>query len=173
MSDGSILHELFPEGIYLIPEEHSASEAKASKSSEVQMEPEPSGRETPSRDDTPAEATYKGANKQEVLVLYAGPARLTDDQELFLSKVLSAVGLSFDDIALMYLPENTSSWENVPSKKILLFGCDSLLPSDTDTYIPHDFAGKVILHADALNLIMSDKQNKARLWSGLKQMFGL
>ena len=175
MSEGKVLHELFPEGIYLIPENDVPSSPEKKESDPPVEQPaqkQVTNEATVQIEDEPT-VNFKGLNNQEILVLYDGPAKLSGDEEVFLSKVLASVGLDMDDIALAYLPENTRSWEKIPAKKILLFGCEAVLPDAEKLYTPYVTSEKSFLRADSLNLIISDKQNKTLLWKALKQMFGL
>lgn len=151
------LRLLFPEGIYLIPEK-----AEKDKSTLAQS----------SVDEKPA-IKYTGNNEKEIVILYDSPSPLTADEETFLLKIMSAVGLSLNDIALVHLTSNNSSWYTLPHHTLLMFGCESLPDIPESSYVPFHREGVTLLRSDPLPQLMADKSLKSNLWQGLKKMFGV
>jgi DNA polymerase III psi subunit len=151
MNDFNTLAGLFPEGIYLIPENKST------------------GKDEPGETVTPV--TFKGKNQKNISVIYTGPTPITGEQETFLMKIMSAVSLTPEDIALMRWDEVSGSWHTLSPEKVLFFGTDG--PFSGTLYEPFDKEGMQILCSVSLAALMQDKASKAQLWQGLKKMFNV
>ncbi len=165
MSERIIMHELFPEGIYVIPEpDRSAGQPTALHSPEKKEE-------KPAEEIAPV--AFRGKNRQKTLVLYQEEGPLPDAQEEFLIKVLKAVGLDLADIALVSRGEYPERWVEIPAQKILFFGGAKTEETENSLYQPHKKDAAVLMYCDPLEVIMKDRSLKAALWNGLQEMFGL
>ena len=125
---------------------------------------------------------FLGENQREILILvYEKDAQfLSESNQVFLEKVLQALGLSWADVALvnwahqedLFLPENLSL---IPFQQCVAFGP---LPPEWEMgncfkqyHVTQDASGSKLLWADALADIAPDLEKKRRLWQGLKSVF--
>ncbi len=221
-----MLHHLFPEGIYLIPEtedlkqprrtpdeggkvtgpsetpdsssteiknpssgesqDTQTAETQDTKTAETQDTPTGESQDTSSAEsqDTvreiknPAEnredtrvPEYAGENRRRVLVMYDSGEVLPAEQEQFLAKVLGAVHLGMQDIALVRYADCRADWTRIPADRLLLFGCEALADQAPELYQPSSRENQTILRGAPVGVIMADKQHKTQLWQALKQMF--
>lgn len=126
---------------------------------------------------------FKGSNKKQALVIN----QLDDAQEvyaehmLFLEKILGAVNLDMDDIALINIPAGKSCRfvqlkNELEFNSLIAFGVmpERLsLSINYKKYHGFNFLETNILIADSLMELMPDKKNKALLWNELKKMFDI
>jgi DNA polymerase III psi subunit len=156
MIDPALTH-LFPEGIYLIPETTSL---------EVTSQPSVS-------EDEKSVLEFSGNNDKGVIILYDTPSTLPGDEEAFLLKIMSAVGLTRNDIALLHITGDNTSWHTLPHTALLIFGCEKLPELPEAYYVPMRHKGVTWLRSAPLHQLMTDKTLKSQLWQGLKTMFGV
>ena len=123
---------------------------------------------------------YTGKNLKKVLVLFENPQdeTLPKSQEVFLGKILHAVNLNFDDIALI----NVAGLEDALMEQInhfnafinISFGVKNpiiLFKPHTVPYKIFRESDKVFLLADDLAEIENEKEKKVSLWNSLKSLF--
>ncbi len=121
---------------------------------------------------------YKGANKKEILVLIENKEEeyLNSEDELFLSKILQAVGIQLDDIALVNLKavenfeqileiSHTTAIAFTPKYAQLNSGISENLYE-----IQMQAAVKMLL-AHPLHEISQEKEKKMKLWKQLQVLF--
>jgi hypothetical protein len=126
---------------------------------------------------------FKGKNKQEIVVMVNDEKAeyLSENEEAFLMKILQAVQLTQDDIALVnayhfqsevHQPE---ALNNIPYKTLITFGD---LPEAvffrkylTKYLWNKDDKNRVYLQADALKEIANDRTKKQLLWKNLQEIF--
>ena len=112
---------------------------------------------------------YKGgfSSKVVVLVNQAEADFTTEAEEAFLLKVIEAVNMGLEDIAIINLT-NSSEWANeLQPGKILGFG----ISTDVEPYEVHVTEKNTQFYGYHLSKIMEDVQLKRKLWEGLKIMF--
>lgn len=139
--------------------------------------------ETP---DSPAieEIPVKGANKKEILVLVEEKDNefISSENEQLLAKILQAVKLAMDDIALVNLSRTSfppshvaEALEKIPFHKLISFGPvvkEWPVSNFFSKYmVSTDDAGRNILFADTLGDLATDPQKKRSLWQCLQQLF--
>jgi hypothetical protein len=124
-----------------------------------------------------------GYNKKNILVVvnYAEVPHLPDEQLAFLTQLLGACKLSMNDVAII----NLNNYEGVDyesillhfeSKIVLLFGIAAEnfgFPFAVPEYQVQNFAGRVVMHSPALQLIQNDKPAKGKLWLSLRKIFNV
>jgi len=172
-----MLQQLFPEGIYLIPEKdmnEKLPENDVQSASTEDARPLPDGPQAgpqPATEPPGGLPRFRGKNLRQVLVIYDNPGELTSAMEEFLSKVLKAVGLNMEDIALISGNEYPEQWVRIPARKMLVFGTQLVAELPAEPYVLTTLGNRTALRAASLALIMGDKQHKTRLWQALRQMF--
>ncbi len=124
-----------------------------------------------------------GNNEKEILILISSEEALylPDDQLNFLVGILSACGLTMNDVAILNTKKNTAVTydlinQELKSKTILLFGVtveEIQLPITFPDYQVQKFNNQVYLTAPILSQLQSDKAEKSKLWSSLKQIFSI
>lgn len=198
--DLNFLRFFLTEPIYLIPEKKALDTAITEKSPEPER---PMEAEAPEK--TPVETAEKssekvgekvgklvvpqteGENRQGVLLLYhqQNTHTLAAEQREFLGKILKAVNLGFDDIALCNWAPLEKSFEQqknifeglqqIRSDKILLFGEPPLAWSLSHFFqkyqITQDAEGRKLLLADNLLNIGKQRELKVQLWGSLQKLF--
>lgn len=123
---------------------------------------------------------YAGKNLKKILILFENPnqEKLPSAQELFLGKILHAVNLNFDDIALV----NAARLDDALMRQVsdfdaivqISFGVKNLgldFKPDTPPYKIFKARAKTLLLADHLEAIERDKEKKVSLWTNLKSLF--
>ena len=130
---------------------------------------------------TPA---FEGGYKQNILVVYDNgqPGPLEASQKEQLLKILAALKLTIDDIALADAHElyayGIAGWINdgPPFNKFIAFGASALnmgLTVRLKRYFISNFDGRDYLFADSLTGIMTEPKLKSQLWTVLQVMFGI
>ena len=126
---------------------------------------------------------YEGENNKYVLVAYKNPdsSAISQAQRDFLLKILGAVNLTINDVALLNLANYPGAavgdMKNyLGTSKLLAFadgdtGLD--VPAFDTPYTPADFLGMKVIKSNSFNTIMPDPDQKRKLWSGLKQLFNV
>lgn len=124
---------------------------------------------------------FLGENQKNICLLIQNKENAFLNEELFnfLVNILNACKLSMADVALI----NAAHYPDTPiavlaamaqARQVIVFGSgltENELGMPVYTQVP---VGPVQwLIADPLEVIASDKQRKAQLWNGLKQVFGI
>lgn len=124
-----------------------------------------------------------GNNGKHIAILVACEEALylPDDQLNFLVGILSACGLTMEDVSILNIRKNDSVNYLVLNgelncKTILLFGvsADEIeLPLNFPAYQVQKFNNQVYLVAPQLVDLQKDKAEKSKLWNCLKQIFSI
>jgi len=120
--------------------------------------------------------SFEGSNKRQVLLIC--PASLTADQRALLSRILSAVKLELNDVALLHsdsLPPYRQLEAEMDFRKMILFGiapAQLSLNISCPEYTPVNFQGVEILVSESLMHLEGNSHSKDMLWKALKKMFG-
>jgi len=162
--DKTFFQALYPEGIYVIPE----------KVKPAVLEEEPIAIPVPT-------VSYVGQNNQRIVILIddSQSAFGSEGDRDFLSKILGAVKLTFNDVALVNIAANTSLSVDILEsifvfKKLISFGppLNILFPGNSFShYKIARYKETEILWSDSLEEIQQDKQKKVKLWEELKKLF--
>ena len=166
--DYSFLPFLFNETIYVVPEDKPANQVEKLMAEEKETQPD-------------NQLTWQGNNLQQVIILIKYPDNqyLDENQRGLLGKILSAVKLTFDDIALINLahyPDKLSLDQvTEPGAKYLLaFGITpDDIDSDRNLILQEIFTRNrtQLLFTASLEDLEKDRNKKVSLWNNLKQMF--
>ena len=119
---------------------------------------------------------YEGSNSKGVLVVI--DAEVSEDEEELLAKILSSIGLTRDEIALVRNnPEFNEYIDQLASlkfEKIISFGVASgktrLLDIQTK-YAPTTVEGRSVIMCDTLHDLNENTDMKRQLWNCLKEVF--
>lgn len=129
------------------------------------------------------EIQYKGQNKQKILIMVYDEKEefLSEKDEAFLLKVLQAVQLTINDIALVNCQNledpanNFTALNNISYKTLISFGeIPEALPFSkylVKYQLNTDEQNRVYLQADALKDIARDRTKKQLLWKNLQEIF--
>ncbi|QCK14885.1 hypothetical protein [Mangrovivirga cuniculi] len=112
---------------------------------------------------------FEGGNKKAVSI-YA--SQLSDPEKAFLIKVISAVNLNLEDIALT--TDIDSLFMIEPQEVVISFGSEELLQgpfAGQNLYEVDDVGDVKSLLCDELEKIAANKELKMKLWQGLKEIF--
>ncbi len=126
--------------------------------------------------------TYMGQNNKQICILVSDAEAefLSEKDETFLLKILQAVNLSFNDVALINghnLSETTIADALVQvSYKILICFGDAPEDINLKKYLTKyeylsDEQDRIYLQADALLDIAADRSRKQQLWKCLQEIF--
>lgn len=166
--DYSFLPFLLNESIYLVSEDKPVS-----KTEKLIKEEKP---------DTPEDQiTWQGKNQQQVVILikYANNQYLDENQRELMGKILSAVKLSFDDVALVNLAHYPNALGldklTAPGARYLIsFGINPQdIASERNLILNEIFTRNrtQMLFTSSLEELEKDRNKKVALWNNLKQMF--
>ena len=121
---------------------------------------------------------YKGENKKGILILVENKEAeyLNSEDEIFLSKILQAVGIQLDDIALVNLKAEHKLEQilKIEHTTAIAFTAKyAQLNSEIakDLYQIHTHENVKILLADPLHEISQEKEKKMKLWKQLQVLF--
>ena len=127
--------------------------------------------------------SHLGNNGKQILVVVTSEEALylPDEQLNFLVGILSACGLTMEDVAILNIMKNDSVNylllnSELNCTTILLFGvtADKIdLPLNFPTYQVQKFNNQVYLVAPPLVALQKDKAEKSKLWNCLKQIFSI
>lgn len=152
------LKHFITEELYIIPENE---------------EPQPIPLETePSRD-----TQFKGNAEGSVLVLVYDEhhSHIDQEQEQFLHKILGAVKVHEEDVALLNMANNdvneTMLLSATANKILVFYPGQTVIQQPPPPYSPMSFQGKTILISDTLEQLQLDQNKKRQLWKSLQQMF--
>lgn len=121
----------------------------------------------------PKPPAYKGANKKGILILVedANSEFLNEKDFTYLMKILGAVKLTIDDIALVNV-NRTNNYSDLEFTNAIVFTSNySLQISNTTKYIPSVLGNKKTLLADPLDQIATSVELRKALWDALKSIF--
>lgn len=153
MNESKFLGNLYDEDIYLIKESIPSEEKQQE---EVKIE-------------------IKGDNRKGIVVLIDYPQAnfLPGNLDEFFQKIMSAVSLTYKDIALINLAQAAIDEIPLPHTKILTFGISKIpgLNLDLKRYEIIKENDIEILNADSLKDISENKELKGQLWNSIRQLF--
>ena len=121
-----------------------------------------------------------GGNKKHCLIVVhtTGFAYLPDDVLDFLTKILSAIQYTLNDVAIINMAITSVSYEQAVEiwnpTSILLFGIDPVqmgMPVNSPMYKAQQVGGIMCLYSNSLGECMESKELKAQLWQCLKSIF--
>jgi len=121
----------------------------------------------------PKPPAYKGANKRSILILVedANSEFLNENDFTYLMKILGAVKLTIEDIALVNVTK-TNNYAGLEFTNAIVFTSNhSLQVSNTTKYIPSVLSNQKILLADPLDQIAASVELRKALWDALKSIF--
>ena len=155
--------EFFNEGVYLVKEDTVSYGAK------VQAETEAPVKEG---------LKIKGDRSSDTLILINYPlvSVVRDNDIEFLGKILKAVNLDIDKIALLNIGSEKELRKEdlleLSAKKIIAFDTPmGLLPVDIPLYTLSKENGKEIFITDRLSDVAGSQKLKTQLWEALKKMY--
>lgn len=154
----SDLHLLLDDEIYVI---ESSSDAAI-------QDNETSTTENESEEET---LSYKGNFSKRVLILYSveGQPSMPETEEEFLLKVLSAVNLGLEDVAIMNLEDGMGWEESLQPSNVIDFSGNV----ERELYVVENNGEAQTIYCDRLNSISANIELKKKLWAGLKAMFAV
>lgn len=123
---------------------------------------------------------YFGKNLKKVLILFANndEEKLPAQQEIFLGKIIHAVGLNFDDIALVNAADLSEALmeqlNHFDARIQISFGVKNQALHFKPSLVPYKIykdAAKAIFLADDLEVIETEQEKKVKLWTNLKTLF--
>lgn len=129
--------------------------------------------------DTTSDIQFKGENRSGLVLLCRSSADVlpADEQEM-LGKMLNALKLSWDDVALICTQENyqfSHLKRKIGFKKLVSFGFTPLqlrLNINADNFRLIDFSGAKIIFSESLSELKENKNNsKDHFWRAMKEMF--
>ncbi|MCS7005512.1 MAG: hypothetical protein NZM38_09320 [Cytophagales bacterium] len=124
---------------------------------------------------------FYGTNKKNILIILEmrTPDFLKTLEFTLLDKILQAVHLTLNEVAIINLTENKSlTWEEIiqafSPKKIILFGVSPFRLKLRTSFSPNKisfFQNITILATYTLTDLGQDRNKKIALWNALKQLF--
>ena len=116
---------------------------------------------------------FLGKNNKNISIL--SPIELTDDQLNLLGKILSALSLSFDDVAIITNQNSLEFLEITKPNKILLFGVSPFEIGFKDitlnAYESTEIDNIKILQAEKFDFYQTNIDKKKALWLSLQRFF--
>jgi len=147
---------LFNEGIYIIKEDkrHSTNETIVSE---------------------PVESfKYIGENKKQILIItHHKSTNLTNSEKDFLLKILLALKLSINDVAIInsdHLDYDKLKMLFKPRFVLAFVGDKNIEFLNEGMYLFSEHEDAFLLRADELSIIETDKTKKTVLWNSLKEV---
>ena len=126
---------------------------------------------------------FLGGNGLRVCIIINEPdAQFLQDQDLaFLSGILSACGLSLEDIALVNQHKTPSInyksiSDELSARIVILFGITPeglQLPLIFPAFQVQEFNHQKFLHAPTLKQLQENREDKKKLWDALKKLFAI
>ena len=183
MGDNSFLKHFITELVYVVPgEEHTVTkpETREEKTETVVEEAPPVYQQAEPAEKKIKELVFKGSNRRQVLVIVDQPGEefINAADESFLSKVIGAIKLDINDIAIANFPNNEDLNKETLLKfnatRYLVFGVDDskLFKDALPPYQIIDMEnGKQVLNCSSLTAIAGDATQKKLLWTALQKMF--
>jgi DNA polymerase III psi subunit len=114
---------------------------------------------------------YFGQNRSQVLIVADS---FEEAEKNFLSKILQAVKLSFEDVAVVESAKlaEFSQLKSIESRVLISFGVQQeKFLHNFPAYSIQKKAGKQIMLADSLSVLVNDTKKKALLWANLQKVF--
>ncbi|MGB3618473.1 MAG: hypothetical protein WBA12_10150, partial [Catalinimonas sp.] len=160
-----------------IGEEAAVGEKAEARPWETEKRAEEVRREAEAERDEPPPAARRrveGGKQRPILILVDA---MSDADRAFLTKVLQALQLSWDDVAVADADQRPVSWrplvERLRIEQMICFGVTNLLdptlPASPYQLMP---SGKFrFVLADSLAIVAADAARKKMLWRELRQMF--
>ncbi len=155
--------EFFNEGVYLVEEAPVSYGAKAQETIEAPVK---------------EGLKIKGDKNSDTLILVNYPlvSVVRDNDIEFLGKILKAVNLDIEKIALLNIGSEKELKKedllDLPAKKIIAFDTPmGLLPVDIPLYTLTREKGKEIFITDRLSDVAGSQKLKTQLWEALKMMY--
>ena len=169
------LADLLQEGVYIVPgENNNAAERNADAETRENDENSTESLNSENTHNSPLPSPkFRGDNKKHILILT--PSQPDAAEEELLSNIMSATGLAWEDIALI-------NWNDQPrpdllgileSHMVISFGLEHDPWCDAELYRIHHANGVTHLRADALQSLNAQTELKRKLWTALKEMFGV
>jgi hypothetical protein len=122
----------------------------------------------------------KGKNRKQFLWLVneAMHPFLNEADFEFLTQVLEACKMSWDDIALVNMQQRTHTFEEICKQvtpQIILAAAipTKWLPQANELYLIQNFSGYRFFATDSIEAIRQDKVLKSKLWTALKELTGI
>ncbi|POY35862.1 hypothetical protein C3K47_14025 [Solitalea longa] len=187
-TDAIMLSTLLSETLYKVDEWNQNDRAQTIQNTPVAEETVTQVAEqqaTVAAPETNAGFEYLGENNRYVLVLvnYPNSKYITDKDKEFFLKVIAALKMSLDDVAVL----NYAHCKNADLTALKnFFSCSKVigfdLPSDAlvfkglnmHDYATTNFSGMSIMRSpDTLSAIEADKNKKMVLWNALKLLFNV
>lgn len=177
--DYSFLPHFIKEDIYVVNETLEVnyntvpdiSDSKVTEAEIANLEPKEQNNEE-------VEIKFEGQNNKNVTILYEHEHDLPTTEKELLLKILSAVKLSLNDIALINTSHNSSEqhyelFSQFKTNKLVAFGTDKhpLISEENEQYQIIVKDGVTILKSHNLKEISADVEKKKSLWTELKKMF--
>lgn len=123
---------------------------------------------------------FLGNNEKQITVVVndADHKHISETELEFVTNILTACKLSIADIAIVNMHNGAINWttlkEQTKATTLLLFGVDPInfgMPILFEKYHVQNYDGTVCLYSNDLANIATDKDNKAKLWKALQQIF--
>ena len=131
----------------------------------------------------PENISFLGKNEKRITMIVAHEKLpfLPDKELNFLTSILTACKLSLADIAIVNQYSNSQgnmqeALEKLEARQVILFGVPPLtigLPMNFPPFQIQNFDRRTYLFSPPLDELESNKETKQKLWSCLKNMFGL
>jgi len=133
--------------------------------------------------DKKGEINIFGGNKQHILLLvnHTDASFISDEQLTFLSGILTACKLTFEDIGLLNIASHSAiSYKTISNifnpRIVLLFGIlpDAIqLPFVMPEFQRQSYNNQVYITVPSLQTLENNKDLKRKLWIALQQIFSL
>lgn len=132
----------------------------------------------------PAETAlaYQGKNLKKILVLTCSEEAdfLTEPEQAFLEKILQALQLNFEDVAIVNVikinKDTVDKINRFDCRYMISFGVtNAQMPVNSETSFYEVFEQEKITYllADPLLTIEGDQHKKRKLWNALKKLFSV
>jgi hypothetical protein len=132
---------------------------------------------------TSEELKFIGKNEKKILILVNDnlSVHLSDKETEFLSGILIACKLSFNDMALVNVAKNKNEafeklFDFFTPQNVILFGIEPdayMLPIEKNFYQIYKLNNCSFLSAPGLDKIAANTEEKKLLWTALKKLFSL
>ena len=158
------LRLLLDEELYIIDEIINTTEPP-NEASNLLKEPDPEA----------IKLNYKGSNKKGIgiIVQEASHEFLSSSDETLLMNILNAIGLSFDDVAIINHQNTGIAWvDQLQFSKVIVFGVEPTAFSQSIEYYTITPTKNIIwLFSHSLAELAENKTLKGKLWGKLKELF--
>jgi hypothetical protein len=180
--DYSFLPHFLNENIYLVKENMEVYSHKDSDLSSEKNNSTPAIKQeekVESRAISSSDIKFKGKNLKKILLVVDQPTKdfIIPEEEVFLKRILTAVKLSSDDVAIVNLQNleknQIGNLLDFDFAKLITFGVenDNFISGDIPLYDISNINDRKILKADSLDMIQKDQKKKAKLWEILQKLF--